>query len=66
MQARDLSTARWRRSSRSADGTTCVEVVFAGKGAALRDSKHAEGPVLTIPAASLESLVATCLTFTMG
>ena len=66
MEALDLSTARWRKSSRSADANVCVEVAFAGQGAALRDSKQADGPVLTVPAASLAGLVATCLTFTMG
>jgi uncharacterized protein DUF397 len=66
MQARDLSTARWRKSSHSADSDVCVEVALVGPGAALRDSKHADGPVLMIPAASLTSLVASCLTLPKG
>lgn len=59
MRALDLSTARWRKSSRSSDSNTCVEVAFAGQAAALRDSKQADGPVLTFPVASLNALLDT-------
>jgi hypothetical protein len=45
----DLSTARWRKSSRSgANG--CVEVAIVGDGVAVRDSKDPAGPVLLFTA----------------
>lgn len=59
MRALDLSAARWCKSSRSSDSNTCVEVAFAGPAAALRDSKNTDGPVLTIPATALASLLTT-------
>jgi hypothetical protein len=59
MRVLDLSAARWRKSSRSSESNTCVEVAFAGSAAALRDSKHTEGPILTFPATALTSLLAT-------
>jgi hypothetical protein len=41
----DLSTARWRKSSRS--GTNgCVEIAFVDGRVAVRDSKDRGGPVL--------------------
>jgi hypothetical protein len=59
MRELDLSAARWRKSSRSSESNTCVEVAFAGPAAALRDSKHTEGPGLAFPATALTSLLAT-------
>jgi len=59
MRALDLSGARWRKSSRSSASNTCVEVALAGPAAALRDSKNADGPVLTFPATALTSLLTT-------
>jgi hypothetical protein len=59
MRALDLSAARWRKSSHSSDSNTCVEVALAGGVAALRDSKSTDGPVLTVPVASLASLLAS-------
>lgn len=58
MRVLDLSAARWRKSSRSSESNTCVEVALVGPTAALRDSKHT-GPVLAIPATALTSLLIT-------
>ena len=55
----DLSAVRWRKSSYSDATNTCVEVAFAGRVAGLRDSKQADGPVLTIPVSSLNALLDT-------
>jgi hypothetical protein len=45
----DLSTATWRKSSRSgANG--CVEVAVVGDRVAVRDSKDRHGPVLLFTA----------------
>ena len=52
MHAPDLSTATWRRSSRSTDTANCVEVAVAGSAVGVRDSKDPDGPVLVLPAAS--------------
>ncbi len=41
----DLSTAVWRKSSRSGYNG-CVEVAFVEGGVAVRDSKDPSGPVL--------------------
>lgn len=51
---------RWRRSSFSSGSgdTNCVEVAFAGDATALRDSKNAAGPVLALPAAAWQALLA--------
>ncbi|MGH3737848.1 MAG: DUF397 domain-containing protein [Micromonosporaceae bacterium] len=47
----DLSRANWRKSTRSGNGTNCVEVadnLLDEAGVVLvRDSKHPTGPVLT-------------------
>jgi hypothetical protein len=37
---------RWRKSSRSAQDTNCVELAHTGN--AVRDSKNATGPVLAV------------------
>ena len=41
----DLSTARWRKSSRSGENG-CLEVAFVDGRVAVRDSKDRGGPVL--------------------
>lgn len=48
MNDADLSSAVWRKSSRSSGNGACVEVAFlAGGQVAVRDSKQAgQGPVL--------------------
>jgi hypothetical protein len=48
--ARDLRRADWRKSTSSANGSTCVEVARNLPGVVLiRDSKDPEGPVLFFP-----------------
>ncbi len=48
MFAPDLSTARWRKSSRSTDTSNCVEVAATGPAVAVRDSKHPTGGALIV------------------
>lgn len=57
MRALDLTTVTWRKSTRSADTNTCVEVAFSGPAVGLRDSKNPTGPLLTLPAPAMASLV---------
>ncbi|MGQ0840850.1 DUF397 domain-containing protein [Actinokineospora sp.] len=59
MSALDLSTARWRKSTRSTNTSNCVEVAFPGAVAAVRDSKNPAGPALLMPAASVTALLTT-------
>jgi len=45
------ASMNWRKSSFSqGSGSSCVEVALGDQGAAVRDSKNAAGPVLTLPA----------------
>ncbi|MEV0751684.1 DUF397 domain-containing protein [Streptosporangium sp. NPDC050280] len=37
MRKPDLSRARWRKSSLSGDGPSCVEMTFVGNDVAIRD-----------------------------
>jgi hypothetical protein len=41
----------WRKSSRSTAEGDCVEVAVQPRAVAVRDSKNASGPTLTIPTA---------------
>ena len=51
----DLSTARWRKSSRSGgEGGACVELANVG---AVRDSKNPAGPALRAELAGLLAAV---------
>nr|WP_236703787.1 DUF397 domain-containing protein [Lentzea aerocolonigenes] len=44
----DLSTATWRKSSRSGgNGGQCVELALVGERTFARDSKNVEGSVLS-------------------
>jgi hypothetical protein len=57
MSARNLSTAVWRKSSRSNGngGANCVEVAVLEAEVAVRDSKDPHGPALVF--AAIESAV---------
>ncbi|MET8337644.1 DUF397 domain-containing protein [Streptosporangium canum] len=46
MQQPDLSHARWRKSSLSGSGASCVEVAFVDDAIAVRDTKDREGGTL--------------------
>ncbi|MEV4179991.1 DUF397 domain-containing protein [Streptosporangium canum] len=49
MQQPDLSHARWRKSSLSGSGASCVEVAFVNDTVAVRDTKDREGGTLVFP-----------------
>ncbi|MEU7983264.1 DUF397 domain-containing protein [Streptosporangium canum] len=49
MQQPDFSDARWRKSSFSADGPSCVEVAFVDDAVAVRDTKDRDGGTLVFP-----------------
>ncbi len=66
MHAPDLSTATWRRSSRSSATANCVEVAAAGPAVGVRDSKDPDGPVLVLPAASWTHFVAAISSDRLG
>lgn len=45
----DLSTAKWRKSSRSGDnGGHCIEVASTSSAVALRDSKNPNGGYILV------------------
>lgn len=52
-------TTTWRKSSRSSNGTSCVEVVFAGNDVATRDSKNPTGPILRFTVQSWTGFLST-------
>ena len=66
MDAPDLSTATWRRSSRSSATANCVEAAVAGAAVGVRDSKDPDGPVLVLPAAAWTHFVAAIRSGSFG
>ncbi|GAA0387504.1 DUF397 domain-containing protein [Streptomyces luteireticuli] len=52
----------WRKSSYSGtEGTDCVEVALTQAAVHIRDSKHFNGPRLTVPCAAWAEFVADAL-----
>jgi hypothetical protein len=49
--------AQWRKSTKSDQGENCVELWRGTPVAAVRDSKNAAGPMLTLSTSALDSLV---------
>jgi hypothetical protein len=54
----DLSTARWFKSSRSANNGDCVECAVLPAHVAVRDSKNPAGPALFFAPARWSAFVA--------
>jgi hypothetical protein len=54
MSTIDNARLAWRKSSRSTQDSAdnCVEVAFAAKAVAVRDSKNRSGDMLAVPALS--------------
>jgi hypothetical protein len=50
MTSGDLTGVTWRKSSRSASSGDCVELARTEAVFGVRDSKNADGPVLTLTA----------------
>jgi hypothetical protein len=57
VSADDLLDTSWRKSSYSGAVGNCVELSWFGRRAGVRNSRDPHGPVLVVPAGSLESLV---------
>lgn len=53
---KDLSGAKWRRSTRCDNsGPNCVEVAFVDGAVAVRDSKNPTGPALVFTASEWDA-----------
>ncbi|MEU5846034.1 DUF397 domain-containing protein [Saccharopolyspora shandongensis] len=48
---------RWRKSSRSQQGSQCVEVGATAEFAAVRDSKNPTGPALLLPPSTFAAMI---------
>lgn len=60
-----VESLRWRKSSRSsAGGPECVEIALVSSGAAVRDSKNADGARLRFGEGGWESFLAAAKTGT--
>ena len=58
-----MESLRWRKSSRSsAGGPECVEIALVRAGAAVRDSKNADGARLKFGDAGWETFLAAAKT----
>jgi uncharacterized protein DUF397 len=53
----DLTGAAWRKSSYSGAGNDCVELVVAGNGAAVRDSKKPDAGQVVFSGADFSTFV---------
>lgn len=54
----DLSSAAWRKSTRSGSGINCVEVAFANSHVVVRDSKARAGPTLVFTSSAWTAFMA--------
>ena len=58
-----MESLRWRKSSRSsAGGPECVEIALVSSGAAVRDSKNADGARLRFGCSGWETFLAATKT----
>jgi hypothetical protein len=58
METTDLRALTWRKSSRSATRSTCVEVARTNGAVAVRDSKDPDGPALLVSPAAFARFLA--------